>query len=269
MLAIPALARLGEMLGGGPAAAGAVAPRRWSRRRRARSHRVIIVGYGRVGALVGEMLERHKIPYHRRRLDAGIASRASGARQADLFRRRDARRNSCAAAASTRRARWSSPWMRRAPTRRWCEPPASLRPDLTIVARARDADHAKRALRARRHRRGARDDRGEPAALRGGAGRHRRADGPRHRLDPREARRIPQDSGRRWRAGAAALDTRARDGREPAASRCSESVSASPTDGAADRRSGDRCFQSAASAGPMASAPRISRFRGSRRSQSG
>ena len=67
-----------------------------------------------------------------------------------------------------------------------------------------------RALRARGHRRGAGDNRGKPPALGGGAGRARLADGPRHRLDPREARRIPQDPGRRRRAGAASLDAQGR-----------------------------------------------------------
>ena len=66
---------------------------------------------------------------------------------------------------------------------------------MTLVARARDADHA-RAL----YGLGVTDavpetDRGEPAALRGGAGRSRRADGSRHRLDPREAGRV---SARSW-----------------------------------------------------------------------
>ena len=49
-----------------------------------------------------------------------------------------------------------------------------------------------RALRTRRRRRGAGDDRGLAAALGGRAGRCRRADGPRHRLDPRAAGRVPR-----------------------------------------------------------------------------
>ena len=50
--------------------------------------------------------------------------------------------NICAAAASRRRAPSSSPWIRPRPTKRWSAR-ARARPDVTLVARARDADHAR------------------------------------------------------------------------------------------------------------------------------
>ena len=98
---------------------------------------------------------------------------------------------SCAAAASRRRARWWSRWMRRVAnedvveTARGCVPTSRSSP-------ARATRACEHALPARRHRRGAGNHRGEPAAFRGRAGRSRRAHGLRHRLDSREARRVPQ-----------------------------------------------------------------------------
>ena len=47
----------------------------------------------------------------------------------------------------------------------------AMRPDILIVSRARDADHARHLYAPRRHRRRSGDNRGEPPALRGGAGR--------------------------------------------------------------------------------------------------
>ena len=72
-------------------------------------------------------------------------------------------------------------------------------PALPIIARARDTDHAAALYRA-----GVTD--AVPEALeaslqlsRGGAGRHRRGDGPGDRLDPRKAK--PSSGPRSWRRG--------------------------------------------------------------------
>ena len=54
--------------------------------------RVIIAGYGRVGQLVGEMLDRHKVPYLAIDLDPARVAAERGSRQAGLFRRRLASR---------------------------------------------------------------------------------------------------------------------------------------------------------------------------------
>ena len=78
------------------------------------------------------------------------------------------------------------------------------RADLTIVARARDAAHARALYKLGANRRRAGNHGGEPAIVRGRAGRHRRADGPRHRLDPRAARHLSQDAHRRRKPGGAA-----------------------------------------------------------------
>ena len=52
------------------------------------------------------------------------------------------------------------------------------RSDIIIVARARDAEHARQLYKQKRLRRRAGNNRGEPAAFRGDAGRSRRADRP-------------------------------------------------------------------------------------------
>ena len=186
--------------------------------------RVIIVGYGRVGGLIGDMLDRHKIPFIALDSDARLAARAKTDGKPVYYG--DAARPEYLRHCGLETARavvvtMDSPAANEAVV----ETTRRLRPDVTLVARARDADHARGALPAWRDGRGARDDRGEPAALRGGAGRYRRADGSGHRLDPREAGRVPQDPGRRRRARAAALELGAatgvsgREARRPATQR--------------------------------------------------
>ena len=54
--------------------------------------RVIIVGYGRVGELVGQMLTRHKIPFLALDDDAGLVTRERATRRADLLWRCHAHR---------------------------------------------------------------------------------------------------------------------------------------------------------------------------------
>ena len=90
-------------------------------------------------------------------------------------------------------------------TVRWPGGCAARHPDLPIIARARDTDHAAELYRA-----GVTDAvpetlEGLAATVRGGAGRPRRGDGPGDRLDPREAQRAARrDHGGRGRIGAGA-----------------------------------------------------------------
>ncbi|WP_407528136.1 cation:proton antiporter domain-containing protein [Methylobacterium oryzisoli] len=103
--------------------------------------RVIIAGYGRVGRLVGEMLDRHKVPY--------IALDMDAARVAD--QRRQGRPVYFGDSANTELLRRCGIATARAlvvtlDTPRLVEAVVAAgraeRPDLTIVARARDARHA-------------------------------------------------------------------------------------------------------------------------------
>src|SRR6202034_1205061 len=72
MLAIPALAKLGARIGSAPRGeerAPEVPPD-------SEQSRVIIVGYGRVGALIGDMLDRHAIPFIAVDANAAVTSQA-------------------------------------------------------------------------------------------------------------------------------------------------------------------------------------------------
>ena len=141
MLATPALARLGEFLAG-RLPAPALSPEAMEAPPEDEAHRVIIVGYGRVGALIGDMLDRHKIPYIAVDSDArsiagqrqagkpiyfGDATRPEFLRRCGIDTARalvvtmDAPRANEAVVAAAR----------------------ALRADITLVARARDAAHAK------------------------------------------------------------------------------------------------------------------------------
>ncbi|MFG5118986.1 cation:proton antiporter [Methylorubrum sp. POS3] len=140
MIAIPALAVLGRRVGRRVSTAQ-LGRARAEPAPEAVQNRVIVAGYGRVGRLVGEMLKRHAIPYLA--LDADPARVAEHRRlgspvyfgdsaHPDMLRRCDiatARAlvvtldNPSAVEAVVQAAR-------------------AERPDLTIVARARDARHA-------------------------------------------------------------------------------------------------------------------------------
>jgi len=141
MLALPVLARLGEFFAARRPAPD-LALEAMEAPPEAADRRVIVVGYGRVGALIGEMLEMHKIPYIAVDSDAVTIARArragkpvyfGDATRVEFLRRcgidaaralvvtMDAPRANEAVVAAARR----------------------LRPDLTLVARARDADHAR------------------------------------------------------------------------------------------------------------------------------
>ena len=137
-------------------------PRRPSRRRKDEEPRVIIVGYGRVGGLIGEMLDLHKMPF--------IAVDRTRAWRRE--RRRAASRSITAmpragipapCGLETARAlvvTMDSPRRQRSGGRGGAQRAAG--PD---AGRPRARRRSRpRALRSRRHGRGARDDRGEFAA---------------------------------------------------------------------------------------------------------
>ena len=208
-------------------------------------------------------------PVHRASTSNAADRRARpGRRQARLLRRRLARRIPAPLRARDGARAWSSPWIRPTANEAVVERRASLRPDLTLVARARDADHASTLYEL-----GVTDAVPETieASLQLSEAVLVDLGVPMGSSSPRSTRSAT-NSARSW-PPLARPSGRARyaprDGREPlraAAQRAS----------ALRRRMGPRIddqatewFQSAASAGPMASAPRISRFRGSRRSQSG
>jgi monovalent cation:H+ antiporter-2, CPA2 family len=141
MLATPALARLGEFLAG-RLPAPSLSPEAMEPPPEDETHRVIIVGYGRVGALIGEMLERHKIPYIAVDSSAKLIARERGAGKPIFFG--DATRPEFLRRCGVETARalvvtMDAPRANEAVV----EAARGLRADITLVARARDADHAK------------------------------------------------------------------------------------------------------------------------------
>jgi monovalent cation:H+ antiporter-2, CPA2 family len=141
MLATPALARLGEFLAG-RLPAPSLSPEAMEPPPEDEAHRVIIVGYGRVGALIGEMLDRHKIPYIAVDADANLIARERKSGKPIFFG--DATRPEFLRRCGIETARalvvtMDAPRANEAVV----EAARSLRADITLVARARDADHAK------------------------------------------------------------------------------------------------------------------------------
>jgi monovalent cation:H+ antiporter-2, CPA2 family len=138
MLAIPALAKLGARIGSPPRGAERapeIPPG-------SESSRVIIVGYGRVGALIGDMLDRHLIPFIAVDSNAGVTSRARSDGKPVYYG--DAARPEYLRRCGLETARavvvtMDSPTANEAVV----ETTRRLRPDVTLVARARDADHAR------------------------------------------------------------------------------------------------------------------------------
>ena len=104
MLAIPPLARLGALIDA-PSAPAADAPPEEAPPG-GEERRVIIVGYGRVGALIGDMLDMHKLPFIAVDSDARLVGARSRRREAGLLRRRLAAGLSAPLRQSKRRARW-------------------------------------------------------------------------------------------------------------------------------------------------------------------
>jgi CPA2 family monovalent cation:H+ antiporter-2 len=142
MICIPFLAAIGARLGGRPGAnpeAVAVEPDNEG----PTESGVLVIGYGRVGKLVGDMLGRHEIPWVGVERDPRLveSGRRAGARiffgdasRADFLKH---------CGVDTARAliiTMDSPEGAEAVVATVRE----MRPDLTVVARARDARHAKR-----------------------------------------------------------------------------------------------------------------------------
>lgn len=142
MFCIPVLAALGAKLGGrpgaNPAASVAVDPVATTD-----APTVLVIGYGRVGRLVGDMLGRHEIPWVAAERDPKLveAGRRAGA---DIFYG-DASRAEFLRRCGLDTARALVVTMDNPEGNEVVVATArELRPDLTIVARARDARHAKR-----------------------------------------------------------------------------------------------------------------------------
>ena len=141
MFAVPALARLGEYLAGRPAPAGQP-PEALEPPPDDHAPRVILVGYGRVGALIGDMLSVHDIPYIAVDSDAALIARERRAGKPIYFgdaTRIEFLRNCGIAEARALVVTMDAPRANEAVV----EAARSLRKDLTLVARARDADHAR------------------------------------------------------------------------------------------------------------------------------
>ena len=139
MLVIPGLAKLGARIGSPRGAADARQPEIPPE---SEASRVIIVGYGRVGALIGDMLDRHAIPFIAVDSNAGVTSRARSDGKPVYYG--DAARPEYLRRCGLETARavvvtMDSPTANEAVV----ETTRRLRPDVTLVARARDADHAR------------------------------------------------------------------------------------------------------------------------------
>jgi CPA2 family monovalent cation:H+ antiporter-2 len=140
MLAIPLLARLGEVVTHvrrheEPALALLGPPKD------AAASRVLIVGYGRVGTLVGEMLTVHGVPFLAIDQDASLVKRRRDAGQAIYYgdaARPDFLRRAGLASARALVVTMDQP----SAVEHVVSAARAQRPDLTIVARARDASHA-------------------------------------------------------------------------------------------------------------------------------
>ena len=140
MLAIPALAKLGQRIGSAPRPQTGAAPEETPPG--GEEGRVIIVGYGRVGALIGDMLDVHKIPFIAVDSDARLVARARAAGKRVYYG--DASRPDYLRRCGVETARavvvtMDSPSANEAVV----ETTRSIRRDVTLVARARDAAHAR------------------------------------------------------------------------------------------------------------------------------
>jgi CPA2 family monovalent cation:H+ antiporter-2 len=141
MFCIPFLAQLGLRLGGRKIAPSELPPE--PEGDTDADPRVLVVGYGRVGRLVGDMLRRHEIPWVGAELDAKLVEQGRRAGEAIYFG--DAAREEflmrCGLAdAPALVVTMDDP----EGVEGIVAVARGLRPDLTIVARARDARHAQR-----------------------------------------------------------------------------------------------------------------------------
>jgi CPA2 family monovalent cation:H+ antiporter-2 len=140
MIAIPALAKLGARIGSQPHPATGEAPPETPPD--SDEPRVVIVGYGRVGGLIGDMLDRHAIPFIAVDSDARLAARAKSDGKPVYYG--DASRPEYLRRCGLETARavvvtMDSP----AANEKVVETTRLLRPGVTLVARARDANHAR------------------------------------------------------------------------------------------------------------------------------
>jgi len=140
MLAIPGLAKLGARINSpSRTATGARAPEIPPR---SETSRVIIVGYGRVGTLIGDMLDRHSIPFIAVDSDARVTARARSDGKPVYYG--DAARPEYLRLCGLETARAVVVTMdSTAANEAVVETTRRLRPEVTLVARARDADHAR------------------------------------------------------------------------------------------------------------------------------
>ena len=138
MIVIPGLAKLGARIGSvprGAARAPEIPPD-------SEASRVIIVGYGRVGALIGDMLDRHGIPFIAVDANAGVTSQARSDGKPVYYG--DAARPEYLRRCGLETARAVVVTMdSTVANEAVVETTRRLRPDVTLVARARDADHAR------------------------------------------------------------------------------------------------------------------------------
>ena len=105
-------------------------------------HRAIIVGYGRVGRLIGDMLEVHAIPHIAVDSDANLVAEARRDHKPAYFgdaTRAEFLRNCGIETARALVVTMDAPAGNEAVVRL----ARGLRPEITIVARARDAEHAR------------------------------------------------------------------------------------------------------------------------------
>ncbi len=142
MVALPVIAAIGLRRRGG-ARAPAPAPGTIELPPEDRQARVIVVGYGRVGVLIGDMLTRHQIPFLAIDTDPEVTAKAHGEKKpiyyGDASRIEFLRRCGLAHARAlvvTTDDSDAAEHIVRAVRKE--------RPDLTVVARARDARHAAR-----------------------------------------------------------------------------------------------------------------------------
>jgi CPA2 family monovalent cation:H+ antiporter-2 len=140
MLAIPGLAKLAARIGSPLRAAADARPAEIPPE--SDTSRVIIVGYGRVGALIGDMLDRHSIPFIALDSDARLTARGRSAGKPVYYG--DAARPEFLRRCGLETARavvvtMDSPASNEAVV----ETTRRLRPQVTLVARARDANHAR------------------------------------------------------------------------------------------------------------------------------
>ncbi len=140
MLAIPPLARLGALIDARPRPRADAPPEEAPPE--SEEGRVIIVGYGRVGALIGDMLDMHEIRFVAVDADVRVVSRARAAGKPVYYgdaSRPDYLRRCGIESARAVVVTMDSPRANEMVV----ETTRRLRRDVTLVARARDSDHAR------------------------------------------------------------------------------------------------------------------------------